>query len=68
MADSEQAVTINGKQYAVDKLGDNAKAQLGNIRFVDKEIEDTKNRMAVLQAARLHYYSVLDKELQGLDD
>ena len=60
---NEPMINIDGKQYHPDDLSDTAKSQLANIRFVDKEIEQAKNQMAVLQAARQFYASVLSKEL-----
>jgi len=59
----EQTITIDGQQYAAKDLSDAANAQLTNIRYVDREIEEAKNRLAMLQAARQFYASVLSKEL-----
>ncbi|MCK9502556.1 MAG: DUF6447 family protein [Porticoccaceae bacterium] len=60
---NEQTITINGKEYEVSGLSDIAKSQMANIRYVDREIEQTKNQMAVLQAARQFYADLLSKEL-----
>ncbi|GIX29995.1 MAG: hypothetical protein KatS3mg124_0467 [Porticoccaceae bacterium] len=64
MAENEQGtVTIDGKTYRLDQLSDTAKAQLANIRYVDREIEQARNHLAVLQAARQYYAQVLTREL-----
>jgi len=59
----EQSITIDGKKYALNDLSDAAKAQVANIRYVEREIEEAKNRLAVLQAARQFYSQTLAKEL-----
>jgi hypothetical protein len=63
MAENDQNVTINGKQYALSSLSDTAKSQLVNLQFVDRQIDEAKNQMAIYQAARQFYISVLTKEL-----
>lgn len=64
MAENEnETVSIDGKSYPLNELSDTAKTQLSNIRFVDKELSEIKNRTAVLQAARQYYAGILAKEL-----
>jgi len=63
MAEKEQTVTINGKQYVFNDLSDNAKAQVNNLQFVDRQIDEAKNQMALLQAARQFYIGQLAKEM-----
>ena len=60
---ADTSITIDGKSYDLDQLNEAARAQLANIRYVDREIEDVKNKLAVLQAARQFYAGVLNKEL-----
>jgi hypothetical protein len=60
---NEQTITIDGKQYAASDLSSTAKTQIAHIRFVEKQIEDAKNQVSVLQAARQYYASQLSKEL-----
>ncbi|MFA5631178.1 MAG: hypothetical protein WC997_06685 [Porticoccaceae bacterium] len=61
--ETEQTITIDGNSYVIADLSDTAKSQLANIRYVEREIEETKNKMAVLQAARQYYAGILGKEL-----
>ncbi len=60
---TDQSVTINGKEYEIASLSDDAKQQIVNIRFVDQEIERLKNQAAVAQAARKSYTDALDRAL-----
>ena len=60
---SGQTVTINDKEYAYDSLSETAKKQLVNIRVVDAKVDETNNQLAILQAARKFYASILEKEL-----
>lgn len=56
-------ITIDGKPYDTDKLSDQAKAQLGNLQFVDQEIARAQANLAVLQTARQTYAQALKTEL-----
>ena len=58
-------ITIDGKTYDSDKLSDNAKAQLGNLRFTDQEIARKQAQIAVLQTARQAYAQALKTELEN---
>lgn len=60
----EQTVTIDGKKHSLKDLSEGAKAQLANITYVDRQIEDAKNHLAILQAARQFYTSTLSKEIK----
>ncbi|MEA3299517.1 MAG: DUF6447 family protein [Pseudomonadota bacterium] len=59
----EPAITIDGTEYLIKDLSDNAKAQIANMRFVDAEINDLQNRLAVYRTARAGYAELLRKEL-----
>jgi len=63
MAD-QRTVTVNGKEYAVDDLSDNAKAQLTNIRVVDQEIARLETLIAIAKTARAAYAQVLGGEIR----
>lgn len=60
---TEATVTIDGTTYALADLNDAAKTQISNLRYVEKEIEESKNHLALLQAARQFYAGQLSKEL-----
>lgn len=66
MSETEQTptVTIDGKAYALDKLSVNAEAQLANIRFVDEQIQQLNNELAIADTARIAYTRALKRELE----
>jgi hypothetical protein len=55
---------VNGKQYAVDDLSENAKAQLVNIKVVDQEIVRLEALLAITKTARAAYVQTLGAEVQ----
>ena len=59
----ENEITIDGTKYSLDELSDNAKAQVGNIRFVDAQIQQLNNEWAVSDTARIGYTRALKNEL-----
>ena len=60
-------IQIDGKDYDVDELSDEAKAQLASISFVDQELARLTARVAAMQTARNTYGRAL-KELLGVED
>jgi hypothetical protein len=47
-----KTITINNQEYAVDSLSEVAKAQLINLRIVEKEISRLKMQLGIAQTAR----------------
>ncbi|MFG6585218.1 hypothetical protein [Sulfitobacter sp. 1A12779] len=66
MADG-QTISIDGKDYVVDALSDEAKAQLGNLRVVDMELQRLEQRKAIAQTARNAYARALQAELAKVE-
>ncbi len=64
-------ITIDNKEYDLDKLSDDAKAQITSIQFVDGELQRLNAQAAVLQTARTAYAKelseLLAKEHPGTD-
>ena len=54
-------------EYKLDELSDNAKAQLGNIQFVDAQIQQLNNELAVSDTARIGYTNALKGELSKIE-
>ena len=48
-------IKIDDKDYELDSLTDEAKAQLGMLQFVDAELQRLNAQTAVLQTARMGY-------------
>jgi len=56
-------ITIDGRQYDLKDLSDNAKAQIGNLRVTDQEIQRLNQQLAIAQTARAAYARALQSEL-----
>ena len=64
MADEQQqTVTIDGTEYRLADLSDNAKSQVTNLRVTDAEIAKLNQQLAIFQTARTAYARVLSEEL-----
>ncbi len=56
-------ITIDGQNYDLDSLSDEAKAQLTSLQFVDAELQRLTAQTAVLQTARMAYSKALQAAL-----
>ena len=59
-------VTIDDKEYDLDTLSDECKAQLASIQFVEQELARLQAQAAVLQTAKAAYLQVLKASLPVL--
>ena len=66
--EDKQTVSIDGNEYVLDDLSDNAKAQLMNIQIVDAQIQQLNNEWAVADTARIGYTRALKSELEKNKD
>jgi hypothetical protein len=64
---NDKSISIDGINYDLDKLSDAVKEQLANIQFVDAQIQQLHNELAVSDTARIGYTRALKAELDGLD-
>ena len=62
-----QKITIDSVEYQLDKLSDNAKAQLANLQFVDSQLQQLHNEWAVADTARIGYTNALKKDINSTD-
>lgn len=62
-----QTINIDGVNYDLSDLSDNAKAQLVNIQFVDAQIQQLNNEWAVADTARIGYTNALKAELAKIE-
>jgi hypothetical protein len=53
-------ITIDEKEYALESLSEEAKAQLVSLQFVDAELQRLNAESAVLQTARMSYSKALN--------
>ncbi len=63
MTDNEKKVVIDGNEYLLSSLSDEAKAQIANLQFVENEIVRLKARLAISSTARLAYQAALKNAL-----
>jgi len=62
MAD-RQTVTIDGQDYALDNLSDEAKTQLQNLQATDQEIARLNMQLSIAKTARAAYGRAVKAEL-----
>jgi hypothetical protein len=61
-------ITIDNKNYKLNALSDDAKAQLQSLQFCDAELQRLSAQTAVLQTARMAYANALSLALPALID
>jgi len=52
-------VTIDGKEYLISDLSDQAKAELGSMNVVDQKIANLEQEIAIMTTARNAYARAL---------
>ena len=63
MANTNQKITIDGVEYALNDLSNDAKNQLMNLRVTDQEIARLQTQLAIAQTARTAYAHALSAAL-----
>ena len=64
---NEKKVVIDGIEYMLDVLSDNAKAQIASIQFVDEQLQQLNNEWAISDTARIGYTNALKAELSKIE-
>jgi hypothetical protein len=59
-------IKIDNKEYELDTMSEECKAQLASIQFVDQELARLQAQAAVLQTAKAAYLQSLQKSLPVL--
>lgn len=62
--DNKQTISVDGTEYDVEKLTENAKAQINNVNFVDTQLQQLTNELAVADTARIGYENALKVEVK----
>ena len=65
---SEEKVTIDGTDYALKDLSENAKISLAHIQFVDSQLLQLNNEWAVADTARIAYTNALRAEVSKIEE
>jgi len=63
MAEEIKTWTIDDIEYNLDELSDQAKSQIVNIRIVDQEISNLKQKLAIAKTARNAYANALKADI-----
>ncbi len=63
----EQKVTIDGTEYLLNELSENATAQITNLQFVDAQLQQLSNELAIADTARIGYTTALKSELKKIE-
>lgn len=58
-------ITIDGNEYPLELLSEEAKAQLVSLQMVDRKIAEAQQDLAILQTARNAYANALKGMLPG---
>ena len=64
MTNKTEKITIDGKDYNLSDVSTAAKEQLRNIQFVDAQLLQLRNELAISDTARLAYTRALKSELK----
>lgn len=59
----QQTITIDGTEYTLADLSENARNQVTNLRVTDQEIARLQQQLAIYQTARTAYARALGEEL-----
>jgi hypothetical protein len=59
MAESEAKINIDGVEYLLSALSDDAKAQIRSLQFVESEIGRLQAQLAITNTARIAYLNAL---------
>ncbi len=60
-------ITIDDKEYDLEKLSDATKAQLTSMRLADAEIQRLNIQLAIAQTARNAYALAVRKDLEEIE-
>lgn len=63
-----KTIEIDGVNYSLENLTENAKAQLANIQFVDMQLQQLNNEWAVADTARIGYENALKTEINKMNN
>ncbi len=60
-------IRIDDREYEMEQLSPDAKAQLASLHFVDNELARLQGQIAALQTARMAYAKALKDALPNFD-
>ena len=57
-------ITVDGIEYNTEDLTDNGKAQLASLQFLEAQMRQLKNEIAIYETAKRGYAAALKAELE----
>ena len=61
-------ITIDGVEYDTDTLSEQAKATIASLQFVDAQMQQLRNELAIADTARIAYARALKGELEKVQN
>lgn len=61
---NEGKIIIDDVEYNLDSLSEEAKAQIASIEFVDAQLQQIQNELAISDTARIGYSNALKREIE----
>lgn len=65
-SDQKPTITIDGKEYTLESLGQKGREQLQNLRVTDNEMQRLQDQMAITHTARNTYARILAEVVQNI--
>jgi hypothetical protein len=62
---NDEKITVDGTDYLINELSEIAKEQIENLNFVDIQLLQKQNELAVSDTARIAYTNALKKDLEN---
>lgn len=59
------SINIDGKEYEIDDLSENAKQQLASLQFVQAEVRKLESQLAVYKTAGASYTTALKQSIES---
>ena len=59
-------ITIDGQEFDLTNMSEEAKAQLNNLQFVNEQILQRNNELQIAQTAKIGYTRALKRELNTI--
>lgn len=60
--------TLDGTEYDTDALSDTAKTAVASLQFIETQIQQKRNELAIADTARLAYSAALKKEIAKISE
>ena len=61
--EKQEKITIDGTEYSLNDLSEQAKTRLAHIQFIDQQLQQLNKEFAVSDTARIGYTAALQREV-----